>query len=271
MANVLSIVALTLLWRFVLRERGDRSTADTALLLALAFPGSLFFGFVYSEALFFTLAVFVISELARDDWRAAGLGAFFLPLVRGVGVFIAVPMLYVFVRQWRTSRTFPVKKALGLAAPLAGVGVYFLFMYSQTGNVRQGFDAQRHFISTRALADLVDIWALLTSLVDFQFGHGYRDSILDRLFFVVFIAALVYLWRSNRLLFFYALPLGLIPPMTSFMSYTRYLVVVFPLFVAGGELLAPAHRRHLRWAVVGLLLALQALLTVRYVNFLWAG
>jgi hypothetical protein len=271
LANVLSIVGLTMFHKYVLRAYLERDVADTALLLTLTYPGSLFFGFAYSEALFFLLAVAVVAALARGDWRTAVMVSFFLPLVRGVGIFIGAPMLYVVIRDWRARGAFDWRQALGLLVPLAGLGCYFAFMYIETGSPTAGMHAQNAFISNRSMLDLIDVWGLVQSFADVEWGHGYQTSVLDRLWFVVFVAALVYLWRKDKLLFFYALPLGLIPPMTSFMSYTRYLVVVFPVFVAGGLLLSGEPRRYARWLVVGLMTALQALLAIRYVNFYWAG
>jgi len=271
LAGLLSIAGLTLFWQLVRDSSGDREVADTALLLAIAYPGALFFNFVYSEALFLLIAVVTIRALARDEWRTACLAAFLLPLVRGVGIFIGLPMLYVLIRQWRESGVLPWRRALGLAAPLLGLGVYFLFISAETGSALTGFDAQVQFISMRSLADLWDVGGLVTSFFTVEFDHWFHTAFLDRLFYLCFLAALVALWRRDRLGFFYALLLGLVPPMTSFMSYTRYLVVVFPVFAVAGQLLAGERARRVRWTVLGAMLALQALLTVRYVNFLWAG
>ena len=273
LANVLSIVGLTLFWRFVLRRFGDRQVADTALLLTLCYPGSLFFGFPYSEAVFFLVGVAAIDALARGDWRAAALISFFLPLVRGIGIFIGAPMLYVFVRDWRRDKHLDWKKLGWMLVPVAGLLSYLAFMYLETGSPTSGMKAQDAFISNRSILDLVDVPGLFGALADVEWGHAYKTSALDRLFFLLFAGALVVLWRrdTDKTLFFYALPMGLIPAMTSFMSYTRYVVVVFPVFIAGALLLAPERRRHARWVAVGTLLVIQALLTIRYINFRWAG
>jgi hypothetical protein len=271
LANLLSIAALALLYRFAKRALGDGAAAETTLCATLCYPGALFFGFPYSEALFLLLAVAALDALHRGDWRAAGLAAFLLPLVRGIGIFVGVPMLYALWRDRRAAGRLAWRKAAWLAAPLGGLGCYLAFMYLETGSATSGMRAQGAFISQRAALDLVDLWGLLQDLANVSWGHGFEDSALDRVCFVGFAAALVWLWRADRLLFWYALPLGLLPAMTSLMSYTRYLVVAFPVFFAAGAVLAPEPRRRVRWLALGALLALQALLVVRHVNFRWAG
>lgn len=273
LSNVLSIAALTLLWRCVLRRFNDRAVADTTLVLAICYPGALFFSFPYSEALFLLIAVVAVDAISRGDWKTAALVSFFLPLVRGIGIFIGVPMLVAFVRDWRATRKPNLAQLGWMTLPVAGVGCYFAFMYIETGSPTSGMNAQSAFISQRSLVDLIDVRGLLSALGDVQWGHAYKTSALDRVFFVAFVAALVVLWRRDpdKTLWWYALPIGLIPAMTSLMSYTRYVVVVFPVFVAGALVLASERRRHARWLVVGALLAVQVLLTIRHVNFRWAG
>jgi hypothetical protein len=271
LANALSIAALALLHRLVLRRTGDRRVADTTLLVAAAYPGALFLSFPYSEALFLCLALAAMSALVEQRWRAAVLWAFFLPLTRGTGIFIGLPLMYACYRRWRDERRFPVRPFFAMAVPLLGLAAYFAFMYVRTGSPLAGFDAQGAFISQRSTLGLIDVPALLRALVDFEPGHAYRTSMLDRIWFLLFAASLVHLWRRDRLMFWYALPMGLLPPMTSFMSYTRYLLLAFPVFMVAGQLLARDRAQPLRWALLGLLVALQALLALRHVSFLWAG
>jgi hypothetical protein len=271
LANLLSIAALALLHRYILRPRMAGPAADTALVALLAFPGALFLQFPYSEALFLLLAVGVMAALAHDRWPLAGALSTLLPVVRGVGAFIAVPMLYALWTTYRADRREALRRLPWLAAPVVGVGLYFAFMYTETGAPLSGMQAQRAFLSQRSLLDLVDVVGFARSLADVELAHSYQRSALDRGLFLLFVALLVPLWRRHRDLFFYALPIGLIPAMTSFMSFTRYMLVVFPMFVAAGELLAGSHARHARWLVLGAFVAVQALLAVLHIHFRWAG
>ena len=60
-------------------------------------------------------------------------------------------------------------------------------------------------------------------------------------------------------------------PMTSFMAYTRYFMMAFPVFLVLGDLLGRERWRVAAWIVLGILLGLQVVLTVRHINFIWAG
>ena len=269
LANALSIAAIALLYHYVLRPRMSGDAAATAVCALIAFPGALFLQFPYSEALFLTLAVGAIAALERRHWALAGALAVALPVVRSVGAFIAVPMAYAIWCEYREHGRAAWRRVPWLLAPVAGVALYFAFMYLQTGDPTSGMRAQRAFISQRSLLSLLDIPGLLRSLADVELGHRFETSPIDRLAFAAYVAALVPLWRRHRLLFWYALPLGLVPALTSMMSFTRYLIVVFPVFVVAGELLAerPLSRR----LTLGLLIAIQALLLLRHISFLWAG
>ncbi len=270
LANALSIAALALLHAYA-RDRSGDDSADTTLLIALAYPGAMFFCFAYSEALFVLLAIVAMRALAKDNWRGAVLAAFLLPLCRGIGAFVVVPMAYYLLSRWRRDGRFDAVRALGLLAPIAGVAVYFALMAQTTGDATTGLDAQKFFVGERSLTDLVDVVGLARNFADVAWGHDYHHSILDRLWFVGFVAGLVVLWRRDRLLFWFALPMGLIPPLTGFMSYTRYIVAVFPLFFVAGDVLSGPTRRGPRAIVLGVLVALQAVLVLRHMNNYWAG
>ncbi|MCG8587748.1 MAG: hypothetical protein MJE66_00495 [Proteobacteria bacterium] len=271
LANVLSIAALTVLHQYVFRPRLDRAAADTALLALVAFPGALFLQFPYSEALFLALAVGCVTALARDRWVAAGAFALCLPLVRGIGAFIAVPMAFAVWRAWRTDRSRGLSRAPWLLAPVAGVGLYLAWMAWTTGDPWTGVRAQGVFLSQRSLLDLIDVWGLLQNFLSAGFSHTFETSPLDRAAFALFVATLPALWWRHRDLFWYALPMGLLPAMTSFMSNTRYVLVVFPVFLVLGQWLAGSRRRRLRALVLGAFVAIQALLVLLHINFRWAG
>jgi len=139
------------------------------------------------------------------------------------------------------------------------------------GDPLAGIKAQDAYLSSRTMGSLLDVPRMLRSFLDVELVHSFQTSFLDRAALVAFFVSLVFLWRRERLLFWYALPVGLAPAMTSMMSYTRYLVVVFPVFLAAGVFFSSDRLRHVKWIALGFLTALQALLVLRHINFYWAG
>ncbi len=100
LSNVFSLAALGLFYRMV-GERLGTSVAKLSLLLLLAFPGSLFFHFGYTESLFFLLLMIFCDGLERNRYSAVWVAAFLLPLTRAVGVFCIFPLI------WHLAKTAP--------------------------------------------------------------------------------------------------------------------------------------------------------------------
>ncbi|MCZ6690840.1 MAG: mannosyltransferase family protein [Planctomycetota bacterium] len=272
LANAFSIAGMILFYRLARERLGSGRAADGALMFAIAAPGALFFSFIYSESLFFFLAVAMMLALVRGRWWWAVAASFLLPLVRGVGIFAVVPLFYETIRWWRSEGRIPWVRSLGLLAPCLGIGIYFLIMNARLGDPLAGFDVQgKMFVSQRSVGYLFGLFPFLRSLVDFGSFHGFLDSSLDRAFFLIFVASLYPLWRLDRRLFFYALPIGLAPALTSLMAYTRYFMMAFPVFLVLGSVVASRKWWLLRALLIGTALGLQVYLTIRHINFYWAG
>ena len=271
LANLFSIAAAYLFYLVARRVQRQRGTAEAALLFLIAYPGALFFSFPYSESLFLLLAVGLGAALITRRWWTAVLVAFAMPLARAPGVFAIVPLTFAWWTDGRREGRFDWRRAVGIAAPVAGLAAYFLFVASATGDPLSGFAIQKGFISDRSVAALIDPVKLVRSFLAVGSAHGFLDSALDRVWFVMFLACLPRLWRIDRTLFFLALPLGVVPALTSFMSYTRYLAVVFPVFLVLGDALGGERRSGTRWLTLGLFCGVQVLLVLRHINFQWAG
>jgi hypothetical protein len=271
LSNVFSVLGLLLFHRFV-RDHHGEETADLATLLLLAYPGALFFAFPYTESLFFLLTVLFFVALYRRDYLAAALVSFFLPLTRSVGLFVGLPFFYDMIRSWRQRRKVQLSDLAYLIAPALGLATCFLVMYISTGNALEGLEAQELFIGQRSLSNVYDLPALVRSFAEAKPWHGLLDSVLDRLWFVVLLLSLFKIWRMDRCYFWLSLLLGVFPVMTgTFWSYTRFLVVVFPVFIAGADILSRDRWKRFSWTVVAVLFSQQVLFLIRHINNLWAG
>jgi hypothetical protein len=272
LSNLFSLGGVLLFYALVVERRGE-ATADAAVLLLLAFPGAIFFSLPYSESLFFLLAAALFFFLQRGKHGAAALEAFLLPLARPQGALVALAFWYGLVDARRRGGTWrPWDRAYALA-PAAGVAAYLLFMRAATGDAFAGFSAYReHYAGAPSLAKLLDVAGFARSFMNAASVHGYADSLIDRSWFVLWAASLIPLWRKDRLLFAYALPMGLVPAMTlSFVGYTRQFLLVFPMFALWGELLSGSERKWFLYACLGALTSLQAVFLFMHINNYWVG
>jgi len=266
LSNIFSLIACCLFHKLV-KLRHTTQLADWATIFLLVYPGALFFQFAYTESLFFLLIILFFWGMAQRSMALVILAGLLLPMTRSVGLFCAVPLVvsnYLERRPWRDY--------VPLCAIAAGWFIYLLVMQVQTGNMFEGFAAQRHYIANGSISKLFDPIGFLTSLFRPLQMHGFLDSLFDRLFFASFIAALFILYRLNKVYFAYCIAVGLIPAIAnSFMSYTRYLAVAFPVFIAIAQYFDAHERRYLRCTLAGVLFIIQVAFVFRHINFYWAG
>ncbi len=233
----------------------------------LGFPGALFFGFPYTEALYLLMVIAFFWELERERYFWPCVISFLMPLTKAIGIFIVLPVAWHLYERRKRLRYW-----LLLLAPALGWAMYFGLMYVQTGNAFEGFEAQKAYPYSPSIKNMFNLPAFLSAFGSIGSLHGMMDSALDRGFFLMFLALLPLVYRLNRTWFWYVLPAGLVPALTSyFMSYRRYIMVLFPLFIVLAQSLAKARHRWVFWYYVAALAALQAWAVREFVNFNWAG
>jgi hypothetical protein len=246
-SNFASAVGLYLFYVFV-KRRFDAGSAMRALLLFLAFPTAFYLNLIYTEGLFLLLAMLFFLALYRRAFATAAVFSFLLPLARPQGIFIIAPfavfLLLEAMEQARARRASPkdrlgirlVPRFLYLLAPVLAVAVWLGWMQAATGDAFAPFHAQDLFISQRSLASLLKPWQPLTNLfIPHPTLHGFTTSVIDRIFFVAFvISSPVVYRRTNLVLFVFYLLMGTAPFLGSYMSYTRYVMLAFPLYIGWG-------------------------------------
>ena len=275
LANVFSIAALALLHRIV-RGASDEALADRTLLLFLAFPGALFLGFPYSEALFLGLSLAIWMMLQRDRQNPRGDGkiglwigtlAFLAALTRPTGALWVVPLAHhLWVNQRRGA--WPL-----LLAPLLGLAAYAAIVGLDTGNPWEGFAQQHNFVSQPSFGKIFDIWGFLNGFFrPLEARHNFLSSPYDRAVFLWFLATLPAIWKRDRTLFCYALVMGLVPALTvSMASYLRYALMAWPSIWVSAQFLSAPRRQWLWPSVLLGLFGLQLLFLLRHINFYWTG
>lgn len=248
-ANLTSVAACYLLFLFVRRHRGD-ATALRALGLFLAFPTAFYLNLIYTESLFILFSVASFHFLGEGQSAKAAIAAFFLPLTRWIGLLFVAPLAIAaalptlhrrFVRGAPVAYPLaPRAIALCAGAPLLGGIVYVIAMAVLTGNPLAHVYAAQLYPSHWSLSNVVRIDLLVRNFFAGPiYIHSPLGSVFDRLFFVIFLASAPLVYRKvDKPLFVYYLSIGLVPLLGSFMSYTRYLLPAFPLYIAYADVFA---------------------------------
>ena len=220
---------------FLVKKIHDEKTAFYSCLFLLTFPTGFYLGLVYTESLFLSLAAANFYYSREGKTGPAAFCAFLLPLSRPMGIMVLVPAL---MDLWIT-RDFkdPAfrKKLLLPPAFILGLAVHLTIMKITT---RDFFAFSNMMVNYRADYSLTHLlhpldWFIANFIsVDYSWT-GIETETLNRVFFLGAMAALIWAWRTlDRGLFVYALVLGLVPALLgNLMSYMRYAVVLFPLFI----------------------------------------
>jgi hypothetical protein len=295
LANLVSLAAFYLFFRLVEKRQG-LTTAWLALSFLLLFPGSLFYQFNYTEALFFLLMMLVCRGLEERHLRLAWCAAFLLPMTRGIGVFCILPLLlYVFMNGGQLRRLRPSMAAWLAAepptafnsnehrhrapptlyllpfAPLLGWLLYLALMAYWTGNPFEGFAAQKSW-GVQSVGNLFDLPKFVMGFLTPTNWHEFSGSTLDRCLFALCLWTFPWLWKHDKVWLIWAFVLAVVPAVSgTFVSYTRFASVAFPVFIALGTVFTAPKFRLPRYALIIIFLILHLVLLWRFVNYSWAG
>jgi Dolichyl-phosphate-mannose-protein mannosyltransferase len=271
-----TIVSLYLLYVLAELELG-RQTARTSVLLLAFFPTALFLSAVYTEALFLALSLGVFLAARRERWMWAAVLAGFASATRSTGILLVLPLAWLYLygprsggvavpspRRWMP-RFRLERSAAWLALAPAGLIAYMTYLGIAHGAPLAPFQAEQYwarefagpfgavFAALLTLpASLAHIWNGTQYPLGPQSPFGWQTyQLIDLPFLAFALAGLWLCWRKlpTAYLAYAALALAeaLSYPVSEepLKSFSRYLLVIFPLFIAWGAYLAerPLSRR----------------------------
>lgn len=199
-------------------------------------------------------------------WQAGIAGAL-AAATRIVGVFLVPALLF---EWWQKNRKSP-KQAVAALLPVVGLGLYMRFLKQNFGDsllfahVQEGFGAGR---TTGKLVLLYQVfWRYAKMVVTVDRGNPIYFTVwLELMVAAGFLGLLLWAWykgiRKSYLIF--AFLAYVLPTLTgTFSSLPRYVLVLFPAFMAVGQLKQKWYRL---WLVIsgGLLIISTALFTRGY-------
>jgi hypothetical protein len=289
-ANAAGALGFFFFYRIVF-TKFDRRTGFFALALLIAYPGAVFFHFIYTESIFLLLLMLLWFSLEEDCFALGLVAAFLLPLTRAVGVFSVLPIWWhVFGLNERLSfatgtssgltptpntarlgQSRFLRRAFLLAAPVVGWLSYLALMWFWTGNPFEGFVAQKNW-GVHSVWNLINLPKFVASFFSPTTWHDFTGSFFDRCSFLVLIAVSPLIWKVNKELLVWHVFLAVIPAMSGeFTSYTRFGCLAFPAFLAVATYFTRMKRRFMINVSLTGLFCLQVLMLWMFLNFRWAG
>ncbi|MDQ3547531.1 MAG: hypothetical protein M3439_01820 [Chloroflexota bacterium] len=290
LANLAFFAALVVLQRLVMREWGD-AVANRALWLLAFFPTAFYFSAVYSESFFLLFSLLAFYWAKGGKWWQAGLVAALAALTRNLGVLLVVPLGIIFLKQYGLHpRDWP-RTWLAVGIPVLSPLIYMLALWRTYRDPLLTLDAQKGWAREQAMPwttfqmafdqsnlgwlrelSASPTWTTLTSH-GVRFGFAEYET-LDIAFTLLAIPLLIYCFLKQPLeyaifpLMLFALPLFSPSTIHPLMSMSRFLIVMFPLFIA----LALLTRRRFAFTLVLVpSIALLLVLTVQFSTWYWVA
>jgi hypothetical protein len=256
------------------RETLDEDAAIGAVLVACAYPYSLFFGAMYTESLFLLTSIAAFYHLRRDEWVTAAVWGLVAGLTRPNGCLLSVPLAILAVqRAFAGGRAggLPIARLAGglgaAAAPGVGMLIFSAYLWELTGRPLAWMDA--HSAWGRVTTD---VQALFGSRAEFIANEGAYNYVVSQpielfnaipaLLALALVVPIVYrLGLASGVL----IVLMVLPPLFrgGFLSLGRVTATLFPLFLYAGFLL----RGQSRTAALVAMAGLQAFLAILF--FTW--
>ena len=289
-SNVTFVAALLLLYRLIVLDH-DETIARRAIWLLVLFPTAFYFSAVYTESLFLLLTVGAIYFARTEHWGWGTLFGALAALTRNTGVLVLLPMGILLVRShgWDPRRWWRIAAQLALVAlaPLL-----FLWHLDQVwGDPLLTIHVQDQWARYRAMPwstiaaafhqlDLTWLdqlfthptWQMLTSAyLRWRFAESQTYDLVVTL---IFIPIMIYTLIKVRPAYSLYAALVFVLPMLSpshvhpLMSIPRFVIVLFPFFIALATLL---RNRVLYGVVLALFLIQFAALLIQFSTWFWVA
>jgi hypothetical protein len=228
LSNLFFFLALILLHKTVLAFGYDKGLANRAIFYVAAFPASYFFSLPWTSSLLLLLSVSCFLAAKRNLWWLAGVCAGLASATHYRGAFL-FPALLIF--YWQCHRPFKWRaNILWLLLAPAGLLVFMAYLYAITGNAFAFADAQAVWKVRWGFF----LQPLVTFIISpFELSAGWNFRMLN---FAAAVTALAcgFAWiRRREWAWAFYIFISVITPLSTVTleGHTRYMTVVFPLFV----------------------------------------
>jgi hypothetical protein len=276
-SNISILLTALLFFKLVKDEYGHEVALLATAALSL-FPTSLFFSAGYTESLTLLLIVTFFLLLKKGHFLSASIAAGCVMATRSTGIILCAPLL---LELWRNRgrdlrRAIPLTGACVVLAT-SGLWLYMTYLWAAFGRPLAFTTDMRAWgegtaigsellraVTLQPFRHLADIW---------KFGPD-PNTLSPWIFLLSLLLIICFRKRLTTPLLVYALGVLLLPYFTlsgsvGFVSFTRYVLLAFPLFIIAGRIFQ--ERVWLGVSVIGLSAAMLFMYTAFYAQWYWAG
>jgi Gpi18-like mannosyltransferase len=267
-ANLLLLINFTSLYYVVTKLYSEKVAIKTGFLLFL-YPFSIFYRSYFTEGTFLFLLIWFCYFLIKKRWLLTSISLALLFVTRPNA--IALYAFFIPYLIWNIyKKKVAISEAFGIlivtAVPLL---TWIYFNYKHAGDALMWHDVEAvWYKASYPFQPIVDNIKTLFNWPRLAF-HGYHESKLDT---GVFVISAIFLVLSKKYLkpeLWYTTLILIISPLLvkDFMSYSRYQMVVFPLFIY----LAGKTNKYIYTALITTFTIGLFLVSLYFVNWYWIG
>ena len=278
------LVALVLLHRLV-RLDFHLKDAHRTIFYVAAFPMAFFFWAVYSESLFLMLAVATLLAARMQRWWWAAVALSFAIWTRTTGLLLLLPLGW---EMWRAFRPPPLPTRPDAMPPgrpskfiLASLSLPILSLLGLLAWAGAMFGNPFASLSAQEVWNREFSWPWQTiagafraaTQMEFKLQLENQSWIyLASLILALVVGVVSLRWlRGSYSLYLWAgiiFPLFSAAPNNPLLSYPRFLIVLFPMFIV---LALMGRNRYADQVITWLSIVLLTFFTIRFVNWYWVA
>lgn len=243
-SNVAFLISCWLLYKLVNLDYSREEAAESVWYMAL-FPTSFFFNAVYSESVYLVLVLLAFYSARRRLWWVSGLAGMLASITRNTGVLLIIPLFYEYLIQSEFSFRKIRPGILWLGLIPAGLVVYITYLYYTLGDPLAFVSAQQYWGRSFSYPWQAVYKTLINIYSDFYRGRNLLDLVFATWAVILLLSSLRKIRFSYLIYTFLGLlvPLWAASPYAGLFSMPRFVLALFPLFIAGARLIKDLNMR----------------------------
>lgn len=237
--NVSFVLALIFLWELI-KIDFSKKIAYLTIILMLIFPASFYFGAMYNESLFLLLSVLSFYCARKGKWCLAGISGMVASVTRVFGILL-LPALLLEVWQQRAD----LSKSFWIFLIPLGLGVYMLYLNVTVGDPLAFYHYQK-LIGAQHQSGIITLpqvyFRYIKMIATTNINNPiFQTIVLELITGLLFLILPVYgYFKKIRFSYLIYAMLSFLAPTIqgSFSSTPRYVIVLFPAFLAAALLIS---------------------------------
>ncbi|MBF8249606.1 MAG: hypothetical protein HW400_207 [Candidatus Levybacteria bacterium] len=216
-----------------------QSAAIWSIIFLLIFPTSFFYASIYSESLFIFLSLLSFYMARKRKWLMAGIIGVLLSATRLVGIAIFPALLYEY---FKNEKHKSIGKFLSILLTPLGLIAYSFYNLHRWSNPFYFIQAQGNFANNRTVNSIVlfpqTVFRYFKILLTLKQNiYEWWVAFFELVFFIFALIIFYVAWKKKIRISYliFGILCFLIPASSgTFSSLPRYILPIFPLFIALG-------------------------------------